>query len=505
MAQTGYTPILIYSSSTTTNAPAAGSLTNSTLGSELAINIADGKLFYKDNANAVQVIAWKTTPTTAGGTGLTSYTAGDLLYYATGTTLTKLAIGSNKTILTSSGTAPQWSASLDTTQGGTGVTSYTAGDLVYYATGTTFTKLAIGANTTILTSSGTAPQWTTASSVTIGTATNLAGGAQGSIPYQSGAATTVFLAKDTNATRYLANTGTSNNPAWAQIDLTNGVTGTLPVGNGGTGNTTGAATAVKSNATTGLMEIVGPGASTTRVMTIPNADFTAARTDANQTFTGTQTVQAASTQDSVALAGRAGGTSSYVATITPTTLSASRTITLPDNSGTVITTASAASTVPGNGALTEADQWRVTANVNIAATVTDITANWERSDNTGAGYLGTGMSQSSGIFTFPSTGIWYIRFYGNASIDGSNRFNVLSIYTTTNNSTYSVAAYGYAFVSRVNSNFTLNYCSADYIFNVTDTTNYKIKFSQYGESAQGVWNGDTTANALGVIFIRLGA
>ena len=89
MAQTGYSPILIYSSSTTTNAPSAGNLTNSTLGSELAINITDGKLFYKDNANAVQVIAWKTTPTTAGGTGLTSYTAGDMLYYASGTALSK--------------------------------------------------------------------------------------------------------------------------------------------------------------------------------------------------------------------------------------------------------------------------------------------------------------------------------------------------------------------------------------------------------------------------------
>ena len=238
MAQTGYTPILIYSSSTTTNAPAAGNLTNSTLGSELAINITDGKLFYKDNANAVQVIAWKVTPTTAGGTGLTSYTAGDTLYYASGTTLSKLAIGASKTIMTSSGTAPQWSVSLDTTQGGTGLTSYTAGDLVYYAAGTAFTKLAIGASTTILTSSGSAPQWTAASSVTIGTATNLAGGAQGSIPYQSAASTTVFLAKDTNATRYLANTGTNNNPAWAQINLANGVTGTLPVGNGGTGITT---------------------------------------------------------------------------------------------------------------------------------------------------------------------------------------------------------------------------------------------------------------------------
>lgn len=72
MAQTGYTPILIYSSSTSGNAPAAGNLTNSTLGSELAINIADGKLFYKDSGGAVQVIGWKIVPVSAGGTGLTA-------------------------------------------------------------------------------------------------------------------------------------------------------------------------------------------------------------------------------------------------------------------------------------------------------------------------------------------------------------------------------------------------------------------------------------------------
>jgi hypothetical protein len=80
------------------------------LGSELAINITDGKLFYKDNANAVQVIGWKTVPTTAGGTGLTTYTAGDLSYYASGTTFTKLAIGATGRFLSSTGSAPQWSA-----------------------------------------------------------------------------------------------------------------------------------------------------------------------------------------------------------------------------------------------------------------------------------------------------------------------------------------------------------------------------------------------------------
>lgn len=46
---------------------------------------------------------------------------------------------------------------------------------------------------------------------------------------------------------------------------------------------------LKSNATTGRMQIIGPGAGSTSVMTIPNANFTAARTDSAQTFSGIQT------------------------------------------------------------------------------------------------------------------------------------------------------------------------------------------------------------------------
>lgn len=64
------------------------------------------------------------------------------------------------------------------------------------------------------------------------------GAAQGDILYASGTDNFVLLNKNTTATRYLANTGTSNNPAWSQVDLTNGVTGALPVINGGTGQTT---------------------------------------------------------------------------------------------------------------------------------------------------------------------------------------------------------------------------------------------------------------------------
>lgn len=142
--------------------------------------------------------------TTYGGTGVTTYTAGDTLYYATGTALSKLAIGAAGTIQTSTGTAPQWVASLNLSQGGTGLTSFTAGDLVYFASGTSFTKLGIGTNGQVLTSSGTAPQWTNASSVGV---TTISFGTTGLTPATatSGAVT---------------------------------VAGTLAIANGGTGATT---------------------------------------------------------------------------------------------------------------------------------------------------------------------------------------------------------------------------------------------------------------------------
>ena len=68
MSQTGYTPILIYASGTATNVPLAANLTSGASGAELALNYADGKLFYKDNTGTVQVLAGKGGAGVAAGT-----------------------------------------------------------------------------------------------------------------------------------------------------------------------------------------------------------------------------------------------------------------------------------------------------------------------------------------------------------------------------------------------------------------------------------------------------
>lgn len=114
-----------------------------------------------------------------------------------------------------------------TTSGATNVTLPTTGTLATTAA-TSFSSLATVGTITSGTWNGTAIGavygGTGASTVT-----------QGDLLYGSAANTWSKLAKDTTATRYLSNTGTSNNPAWAQVDLTNGVTGVLPAANGGFG------------------------------------------------------------------------------------------------------------------------------------------------------------------------------------------------------------------------------------------------------------------------------
>ena len=66
MAQTGYTPILLYGSTTATNVPLAANLTTSASGIEVAVNAADGKMFYKDSGGTVQVLATKGTGSIGG-------------------------------------------------------------------------------------------------------------------------------------------------------------------------------------------------------------------------------------------------------------------------------------------------------------------------------------------------------------------------------------------------------------------------------------------------------
>lgn len=115
---------------------------------------------------------------------------------------------------------------------------------------------------------------------------------------------------------------------------------------------------------------------------------------------GAARVQAAATQDAVILAGRAGGTSSFAVTLTPTTLSASRTLTLPDNSGTLLTTGALVTVAQGGtgvGTLTGLVKGNGTSAFTAATAGTDYGAPGTASTWT-ASQRGTVTTANSGSF-----------------------------------------------------------------------------------------------------------
>lgn len=67
MAATGKTPILLYGSTTATNAPVAGNLTNNSDGCEIAINVADKNLFFKDSTNVVNTVPIRQSSASSNG------------------------------------------------------------------------------------------------------------------------------------------------------------------------------------------------------------------------------------------------------------------------------------------------------------------------------------------------------------------------------------------------------------------------------------------------------
>ena len=157
--------------------------------------------------------------------------------------------------------------------------------------------------------------------------------------------------------------------------------------------------------------------------------------------------------------------------------------------------------------LDEADQWRLTTNL-ASGTGSDkiITANWERND-TNFDKVGTGMSESSGIFTFPSTGIWKVETvmtWASASPTGADSRISITIFYTPDNSTYAAAATSFNNPNAGTDNEKTGYACA--LLDIDDASNDKVKFGLTDDIANpATVQGSSSINLTYATFQKLGA
>ena len=146
--------------------------------------------------------------------------------------------------------------------------------------------------------------------------------------------------------------------------------------------------------------------------------------------------------------------------------------------------------------ITMADQWRMTS--NITSNQSPIT-NVEQVDNAAQGTLGSAMTQSSGIFTFPETGIYRVTFSAYGATSGSDNVGLELYVSTDGGSNYTNTAQCYD--GNDSSHSISMYCET--FVDVTDTSLVKVKFDITSVSSATIY-GSTSLNNTVMTFIRLG-
>jgi hypothetical protein len=151
--------------------------------------------------------------------------------------------------------------------------------------------------------------------------------------------------------------------------------------------------------------------------------------------------------------------------------------------------------------ITQADIWRLTT--SFTGSASPISSNWERADDASFSKIGTGMTESSGVFTFPSTGIWWVIYHCQIQLNDSADNQVFATlnHSPDSGTTLDVVSYGLTGDGQTGSRNTV--VSSSFV-DITDTSTHSVRFVVESQDAGNTTVGSSTENQTWVEFIRLG-
>ena len=176
---------------------------------------------------------------------------------------------------------------------------------------------------------------------------------------------------------------------------------------------------------------------------------------------------------------------------------ASNAVTTAKIANSAVTADKASGTAKG---LVMVDQWRKDS--QVTGNQSPITG-WERVDNHFS-VQGTGMSESSGVWTFPQTGLYLVTYTGHGYLNGTTSYIGLYFSVSTNSgSSFESPAIGHAYFGAQGS----GYCggSNQVVLNVTNASTFRFKIDFTSSNSSGViLQGHSSRTLTNITFIRLG-
>ena len=159
------------------------------------------------------------------------------------------------------------------------------------------------------------------------------------------------------------------------------------------------------------------------------------------------------------------------------------------------------STFATTNGITQLDQFRLTAELNTNAD--PISSNLERIDDATFSKIGTGMTLSSGIYTFPTTGLYQVSVNAEFQISQDTTADCETLVSSDSGSSYDQTAV--AVGGMQGSNFNTNNSSSQCYVNVTNASTFRVKFVFSGVASTDTrLRGSSTRNFTTFTFIRLG-